>query len=195
MKADLPLKQGAPHFIWRGGRPAVDFLNTVRERWRRSIDVLVVPDDLAAWLAESGLLKRPPRASPEDLRAGRDLREAIGVCVDRTIAASPVPATAVREIDRWLPLAQHRARFLRSNGVPTYSTRAPDDAPSHGLALVALDAARMLGTDERDRIRVCDSETCGVRFFDRSPAGHRRWCSMKACGNVAKARRHRERAR
>jgi predicted RNA-binding Zn ribbon-like protein len=53
----------------------------------------------------------------------------------------------------------------------------------------------MLGTPaERARIRICASETCSARFYDRSPAARRRWCSMQACGNVEKARRHRARA-
>jgi predicted RNA-binding Zn ribbon-like protein len=61
---------------------------------------------------------------------------------------------------------------------------------------VALDAAQMLGTAaERARVRVCASETCSARFYDRSPAGRRRWCSMRTCGNEAKARRHRAKAR
>jgi predicted RNA-binding Zn ribbon-like protein len=54
----------------------------------------------------------------------------------------------------------------------------------------------MLGDPaERARVRVCASETCSARFYDRSPAGKRRWCSMRTCGNEAKARRHRARAR
>lgn len=60
--------------------------------------------------------------------------------------------------------------------------------------MVALDAAHMLGrAAERERVRICASETCSARFYDRSPAGRRRWCSMARCGNVAKARRHRAR--
>ena len=56
--------------------------------------------------------------------------------------------------------------------------------------MVAYDAARMLGIPaERDRVRICGSDTCSARFYDRSPAGARRWCSMAACGNQ-KARRH-----
>jgi predicted RNA-binding Zn ribbon-like protein len=62
--------------------------------------------------------------------------------------------------------------------------------------MIALDAAQMLGTpDQRARIRVCGSDTCSARFYDRSPAARRRWCSMRSCGNQAKARRHRERLR
>jgi predicted RNA-binding Zn ribbon-like protein len=54
----------------------------------------------------------------------------------------------------------------------------------------------MLGLEsQRARVRICASETCSARFYDRSPAGVRRWCSMSLCGNVAKARRHRSRRR
>jgi predicted RNA-binding Zn ribbon-like protein len=50
----------------------------------------------------------------------------------------------------------------------------------------------MLGTPEqRGRERICAGSTCSARFYDRSPAARRRWCSMAACGNVEKARRYR----
>jgi predicted RNA-binding Zn ribbon-like protein len=68
-------------------------------------------------------------------------------------------------------------------------------AVQRALAAIALDAAAMLGSAEQGRIRICASESCSARFFDRSPAGRRRWCSMQACGNVEKARRHRRRVR
>ena len=54
--------------------------------------------------------------------------------------------------------------------------------------MVAYDAARMLGiASERARVRICGSDTCSARFYDRSPAGARRWCSMAVCGNQNKA--------
>ena len=62
------------------------------------------------------------------------------------------------------------------------------------LGMVAYDAARMLGIPaERERVRICASDTCSARFYDRSPAGARRWCSMAGCGNQNKARRYRSR--
>jgi predicted RNA-binding Zn ribbon-like protein len=39
-------------------------------------------------------------------------------------------------------------------------------------------------------IEQCEGDVCGWLFLDRSPAGRRRWCSMRDCGNRAKARRH-----
>jgi predicted RNA-binding Zn ribbon-like protein len=80
--------------------------------------------------------------------------------------------------------------------VPVLGERASGDAARRALAMVALDAARMLGTPaERERVRICASDTCSARFYDRSPAGGRRWCSMRRCGNVAKAQRFRARNR
>jgi len=56
----------------------------------------------------------------------------------------------------------------------------------------AHSAARLL-TDEKLRasIRQCaDEHGCGVLFLDRTKNHSRRWCSMKSCGNRAKAQRH-----
>jgi predicted RNA-binding Zn ribbon-like protein len=39
-------------------------------------------------------------------------------------------------------------------------------------------------------VRVCAAEDCGWLFLDTSKNHTRRWCSMKSCGNRAKARRH-----
>ena len=96
----------------------------------------------------------------------------------------------------WRTPARGRSSRVADDGTPVLGEREPADPVKRALAAVALDAARMLGTPaEAARIRVCASETCSARFYDRSPAGRRRWCSMALCGNEAKARRHRERSR
>jgi predicted RNA-binding Zn ribbon-like protein len=46
-----------------------------------------------------------------------------------------------------------------------------------------------------DRIRRCANDQCVLHFYDASRGGKRQWCSMAACGNRAKARRHYERTR
>ena len=51
-------------------------------------------------------------------------------------------------------------------------------------------AATLLTSDDLGRIRECDADDCNWLFLDRSRGGNRRWCSMKSCGNRAKARRH-----
>jgi predicted RNA-binding Zn ribbon-like protein len=39
-------------------------------------------------------------------------------------------------------------------------------------------------------VRECANDKCLWLFLDDSKNGTRRWCSMSACGNRAKAHRH-----
>ena len=193
----LPLASGAPWWYWLGGRPAVDFVNTLRERWQRRVETLVTPDDLGLWLVRAQLAPAPPHVTRARLREARQLREAIDACMQAALAHEPAPPAAVAAIDGWLAHAAARTQLeVAVDGTPVLGEREPADPVKRALAAVALDAARMLGTPaEAARIRVCASATCSARFYDRSPAGRRRWCSMALCGNEAKARRHRERSR
>jgi predicted RNA-binding Zn ribbon-like protein len=192
---DGPLASGAAYWYWLGGRPALDFVNTLRERWRRNVECLASTQDLTAWLVAARLLPAPAPADGELLERARALREAIDAGVRAAVAGAAAPAGALAEIDGWLAEAPLRPALREgADGQPRLAVPACE-TPREALGLVALDAAQMLGRPEqRARLRVCASDTCSARFYDRSPAGRRRWCSMAACGNVAKARRHRARA-
>jgi predicted RNA-binding Zn ribbon-like protein len=193
----LPLETGAPWWYWLGGRPALDLVNTMRERWRRRVETLVTPADLELWLERAGVVADagPFAVAPSVLEEARALREAIDACVTALVDGAPSPPAAVALLDSWLLHAGPRL-VSGPGGVPVLADRAEGDPPRRALAAIALDAARMLGDPaQRGRVRVCASDTCSARFYDRSPAGRRRWCSMRSCGNEAKARRHRARAR
>ncbi|MBX5439935.1 MAG: CGNR zinc finger domain-containing protein [Solirubrobacteraceae bacterium] len=193
---DLPLERGEPYWYWLGGRPALDFVNTLRERWWRRVETLVTPGDLARWLVAAGVADAPPPAGPADVERARALREAIDAAVVETVAGRDVPAACAEAIDGALRRAPLReAVALEPSGALALTTGRDGPPVDRALAAVAADAAAMLGAAERGRVRICASETCSARFFDRSPAGARRWCSMRLCGNVAKARRHRRRHR
>ena len=190
----LPLASGAPWWYWLGGRCAIDFVNTQRERWWRNVETLVTPVDLALWVTHANLLKDPPQITLTQLRAARRLRTAIDGGIQAAIDHHPPPATAIVEINRWLAHAPLPPRLERTpNGIHILGERPPLGPVQHALARIALDAATLLGTDQRDRLRICASETCSARFYDASRAATRRWCSMDGCGNTAKARRHRAR--
>jgi predicted RNA-binding Zn ribbon-like protein len=193
----LPLTSGRPWWYWLGGRPSVDFVNTLRERWRRRVETLTSPDDLSQWLVRAGVMPEPRRVTHSDLEDARELREAIDALVVAAVDGAPAPRRAVTVVDRWLVHAGTRPQLVRAeDGELALAERGPADSPRRALGMVALDAATLLGTpEERDRMRICASQTCSARFYDRSPAGRRRWCSMRTCGNEAKARRHRARVR
>jgi predicted RNA-binding Zn ribbon-like protein len=109
------------------------------------------------------------------------------------VDGAPAPPDAVALIDTLLRAAGPRPGLLLRDGTAVRSDHGPDDPVDAALGVLAADAARLLGTPERARLRICAADDCSARFLDRSPAGRRRWCTMSGCGNRAKVRRHRKR--
>lgn len=174
----------------------MDFVNTFRERWQRRVETLVTPADLAAWLVAAKLTPAPPTVTRRLLVDARELREAIDAGVQAHLDGTATPRRAVETVNAWLPRANPERRLVTAGrGCLALEITPPQDAARHAVGRIALDAAQMLGTADRERVRVCASQTCSARFFDHSPSGQRRWCSMQGCGNVEKARRHRARSR
>lgn len=72
--------------------------------------------------------------------------------------------------------------------------------PAEGLTGLRLLTARIavgIATAEADgtwqRLKACPAHDCLWVFYDRSPAGRGRWCSMAVCGSRAKMRTYRAR--
>ena len=191
---ELPLASGEEWWYFVAGRPSVDFVNTLRERWRRRVETLVTDDDLSRWLVRAGVLNEPASVDSALHTSARNLREAIDRAFERVIAGKRPSGASLEEINDWLPHAAYVPELRQSGAKLRLDEHPRGSAAEHGLGLVALDAAQILSEPAtRQRLRICASDTCSARFFDASPAGRRRWCSMRTCGNVAKARRFRER--
>ncbi|MFF3501618.1 CGNR zinc finger domain-containing protein [Streptomyces sp. NPDC003247] len=183
-----------------GGRVCLDFVNTLRDRWKEPRETLCEPDDVVRWLREAALLPDRPRTGdvPESaLRCAVALRKAIDHAVLR-VAGGELPAPAdiavINEASAAAPRPAPRL-VLRGGRLESSSTpRVAGDA-SAGLGLVAQDAIELLLSPEIRRVRICAAEQCALRFVDRSPARNRRWCSMTRCGNRTKVRLHQARSR
>jgi predicted RNA-binding Zn ribbon-like protein len=63
------------------------------------------------------------------------------------------------------------------------------------LAVRAVLAWDALQQRSPGRLRPCANTECRLFLIDHSKANSARWCSMAACGNRMKARRHYQRAR
>ncbi|HEX8807157.1 MAG TPA: CGNR zinc finger domain-containing protein, partial [Candidatus Aquilonibacter sp.] len=62
--------------------------------------------------------------------------------------------------------------------------------PSLLLSDVCLAIVELFSSAKSLRVKQCARDTC-IRFFlDESKSSTRTWCSMKTCGNRAKAARH-----
>lgn len=192
-------------WVWDGGRPSLDLLNTVRDRASRAPrETLRTPSGLAGWLREAYLLGDADDPGEDDLNAARRLRAAIdaltfpgqtgpigasGRVREGRATKSPPLTTpgAVAVINAMAAEAPGGPRLaLDGDGRPI--AVPPDQSVRAALGRIALDAIELIGGEEL--LRICAADGCGIRFVDRSPSGNRQWCSMRRCGNRVKARRH-----
>jgi predicted RNA-binding Zn ribbon-like protein len=188
---------------------SIRFVNTIAWRLRdQNEERLGSPEALLEWLSESGI------AAPREIKAvqrtwnlRRDaatkaygtairLREAIYCLFIARIGhvAPPRSETEFLSLFLW-----QRSSGLRLEWDGKRSYWHPDGNNPDALDLlrpVALSAAELLTGNRAHKIRQCqDNRGCGWLFVDESRLQNRRWCSMGDCGNLAKARRHRERLR
>ena len=81
----------------------------------------------------------------------------------------------------------------RADGGSARSFAPVGDAFASLLIRVVDSAADALILGELARVRRCADPRCARVFLDATKNGRRRWCDMTACGNRAKAARHRQR--
>jgi predicted RNA-binding Zn ribbon-like protein len=194
----------APHEHELDVEIAFDFLNTRELDSGALVDRFETPADAFDWLSEHHVvheeLLEPERsravAEPETgeralarIRRVRDaLRELSQAIVERRRAAP----SALSEVNRALRAREIIQLEPSEDGV-NVGHRHVGDPIDDALARLAEPIVREISAGREERLRVCDSETCRWVFYDSSPTGRRRWCSMATCGNQAKARRHRAR--
>ncbi len=121
------------------------------------------------------------------------LREAMYRVFSAVAAHAEPPADDLTAIERAVAGAMPHARLARHDGHFHWRFTAESDDFLTMLGPVAWSAAQFLTGDLLPRLRECAGPDCSWLFLDRSKNGSRRWCDMRACGNRAKARRHRAR--
>jgi predicted RNA-binding Zn ribbon-like protein len=191
MTAD-ELRGAQTRWVWYGGHACLDLVNTRRNREADAVEYLERPADLADWLGAAGLITGQVQIDEALLADVRKLREAIDAGVRAAVTGQPFPAAALSEVNAWLAAIPAEPPQLRLSGdVAVLGSPASLRQPRQVISDIALAAAEVLGTESRDRLRICPGPGCGGRFADDSPAGRRRWCSMAVCGNRSKAATHR----
>jgi predicted RNA-binding Zn ribbon-like protein len=122
----------------------------------------------------------------EDLADVRELRESLrAVCLAH---AGHPPHRAVTPLGDLLAAAPLVVDVRADDG----SARLrPAADPPPLLARVAAAVAEALTAGTWQRLKACEAADCHWAYYDRSPAGRGRWCSMQVCGARAKMRRYR----
>ena len=149
---------------------------------------------LRTWLVGHALLDEAEAAGldGEDHARITAFREAMRELL-RTNLGDPIPPDALRVLNAEAERSALRVDFGSRGcaGLVPAGRSAADRVIGRLLAAVA--AADVEGTWKR--LKVCADDTCAWAYYDVSRNASRSWCSMDVCGNRAKARRHRSRAR
>jgi predicted RNA-binding Zn ribbon-like protein len=154
-------------------------------------DELLDPEALGAWLRTHGLAEDAARFDAAGLERVIAFREAV-----RRLLLShnggELDREAVGTLDRLAGEAAMRVEF-GSDGAPALVPCGEGVDRALGRLFAAIARAQTDGTWER--LKVCPASTCLWAFYDASRNHSRTWCSMSVCGNRAKARTYRRRAR
>ena len=196
-----------------GDHPALDFLNTVASPAGAPIDWLEDGPDLLDWLKRAGVIDeavvarfRAHRALDAVAAQARELRDWFRSFVKRH-AGKSYGAGAPRELERLNRLLAedevYRQVVPAAKGLKTAPASSPFQwsqqrrwtDPQRLLQPIAEAMGDLVCHADFRLIRTCEGEACTLMFYDRTKGHGRRWCSMSACGNRAKAAAHRARLR
>lgn len=200
-------------FVFYGERPALDFANTLRRRkdpLHPTVDLLGDSSDFASWLNQARRATSWARELPElvetpmpiDQESVTALREAVLLLAEHSLGMNTLSSfelnSTIDVLNEWStrrPLLQldtqsFSPHLLHGEESDLRKTLAKNLELEQALGFVAADAVALFGTNDRQRLKICGHERCGILFEDRSNGLRRQWCSMKDCGNRAKARRY-----
>jgi predicted RNA-binding Zn ribbon-like protein len=176
-------------FRFDAGSLSLNFVATVRHRGSRPRDLLSSPEDLVRWFGTAVPHLAVSSVSAGDHEKALLLREAVYRTL-RSLIRNETPDP--RDLDLVNGWASHPPPFPRIDAPSCQVRWMCADPVGAGLSEIARDAATVAGGG-RNRLKMCDSETCRMLFLDNSPPNRRRWCAMSICGNRQKIRSFRSR--
>ena len=185
------------------GDLCLEFANTLAWRGSAPSESLHRLPDLVQWCASSGGLlagaiegsenwmERHPAEASSIFRGAIAIREVI-YRIFHTVAGAGAPADGdLSELNRALKETPARSALQRIDGGFGWRVEGIRRATVPALlAPVLWSAGDLLTGPQLVRVRECANDKCLWLFLDESKNGTRRWCSMSACGNRAKAHRH-----
>jgi predicted RNA-binding Zn ribbon-like protein len=179
----------------------LDFANTLAWRGSTPTESLHGLADVVEWCSSSGgaiatidgiesWARAHPVAAMSIFRDAIAIRETL-YRIFHALASGAVPSDGnLDALNRALRAAPARISVRRTRH--GFGWEIPGTKPTAPglLAAVLWSAGDLLVGPQRGRVSECANGQCLWLFLDDSKNRTRRWCSMKACGNRAKARRH-----
>lgn len=165
----------------------IDFVNTVD--LRPYAESLTTPAQLVDWLAQHELLAAGEKATKTDLAEALSVREALRDLLAAQNGLEADVAAAAAVLDEAACRARLTLRF--ATGAATLQPAAAGVRGAIGTLLAEVSAGMADGT--WSRMKACRADDCRWAFLDTAKNRSRAWCSMRSCGNRAKANAYRAR--
>lgn len=191
-----------PKFELIGGNLALDFVNTLDDRPSdQPKELLKNFYELAHFGEDTGILTGAqvdyfyvnvhlePDEAGDAVRRAIHLREAMYAVFSALMKKQTVPQTALDTLNTYIRDATQHSRLVQKDGRCELRYNEMTSRYSALLWPIARAAADLLTSSDMALLRACSSPTCQWLFLDTSKNHHRRWCSMKVCGNRAKVRK------
>jgi predicted RNA-binding Zn ribbon-like protein len=202
MTETQPNRRRPPKFELIGGNVCLDFINTLDDRPSdKPKELLQDYYDLARFGEETGILtpdqldcfyeKVPlmPEEAADALGRAINLRETLFAVFSALMEGHSVPPVEMETLNASIQDAALHSRLVESAGRCEWRFDDMGSAFDAMLWPIARAAADLLASSDMALVRACSSPTCQWYFLDTSKNHHRRWCSMKQCGNRAKVRK------
>ncbi|TAK87675.1 MAG: hypothetical protein EPO20_03420 [Betaproteobacteria bacterium] len=186
----------ASRFFLIGNNLALDFVNTEIVCDGAPLDLLTDIADFATWGVGASLLtatqantllhawSQRSKGVPQQVLSFRKTLSGIFRDLLRGNSVSAESLAAVSEV-----LNRHKGRVELRKTPSGFEKRLQADYtdPRQLLAPIAEAAADLLCGADLRYLRRCENPKCVLIFHDTTKSHRRRWCSMAACGNRAKA--------
>jgi predicted RNA-binding Zn ribbon-like protein len=176
-------------FVFIGGAPAVDFVNTEVVAGGERVDLLQREEDLWEWLGESPLAPLAGRGWREAPGEGPLLPQAkqLRAQLRAMFLRGKAQKNHIEAINAALRRGEGSLALVKKDGAWGTQFEARSGDP---LFLIAAAAADFLSHRELSLVKSCEGSGCILLFHDETKSHSRRWCSMAGCGNRMKAALH-----
>jgi predicted RNA-binding Zn ribbon-like protein len=195
-------KKQAGNLSLLGGRPCLDFVNTLD--WRgadQPVEYLHTYQDLVDWSRHAGTIsakeantmlqrsqKRPSKQT-KVLGKAIKLRETIYRIFSSLSDSRPAANKDLAAFNKFLSQTMKNSQIIIAKGGYRWDSKGEMAKLGWILNPLIRSAADLLVSDELNRVKKCGDPACGYLFLDTSRNKSRRWCIMSDCGNRAKASR------
>lgn len=175
----------ADRFYLIGNNLALDFVN--------SIMFDATAENLAAWAVAVGLISEGdaeqsrPKWRPDQLERISTFRQRLRGMVESLLENGGISEPDIDAVNRIL---RQGGRFVElQRTADSFVKRVEIDATDAANLLVPIAESfvDLLCYGNLDYLRQCENPDCILYFYDTTKNHRRRWCSMAACGNRAKA--------